>query len=218
MLNYLTNMTILGVSLGYTILHHAPNLVKGLVLHNPNVNIEMPPQNIKVGMLGINVVMKMPHSIMNPGEMPGANLNIEWGEEQDLFLAIVVPILLSLMVLPFVTMRSAMMEMDCFVASKKLLDVIDVESYVHKKNKMARKRRSSSSAGTQSTSTGSGQDHLHIGRVSLLDTIARNTDSREIKSRVYTTICCGLCGMGIMVMVFMFMGALVFSAFYLVAA
>ena len=83
------------------------------------------------------------------GEMPGANLNIEWGEEQDLFLAIVVPILLSLMVLPFVTMRSAMMEMDCFVASKKLLDIIDVESYVHKKNKMARKRSSSSSAGTQ---------------------------------------------------------------------
>ena len=80
MLNYLTNMTILGVSLGYTILHHAPNLVKGLVLHNPNLNIEMPPQNIKVGMLGINVVMKMPHSIMNPGRLNAVRFHLQLQE------------------------------------------------------------------------------------------------------------------------------------------
>ena len=186
---------------------------------------------MKVGIFGFNIKMLMPNSVMNPAKMsPGANLNISSSEDQMYYLAILVPIMLGFIVLPFVTMRAAMMEMDCFITSKKLLDVIDVESYVYRKNRMQRRgggsRRGSSSA-RSTTSTGSGaagggtsgsSGKLHIGRVSLLDTIAKNTDSREIKCRMYTTICCGMCGMGIMVMVFMFMGALVFSAFYLVAA
>ena len=41
MLNYLTNMIVLGVSLSYTIVNHVPNVLKGVVLPNPNVNIKV---------------------------------------------------------------------------------------------------------------------------------------------------------------------------------
>jgi len=233
MLNYLTNMIVLGVSLSYTIIHYVPTDLKGVVLPNPNVNIELPAQSMKVGIFGFNIKMLMPNSVMNPAKMsPGANLNISSSEDQMYYLAILVPIMLGFIVLPFVTMRAAMMEMDCFITSKKLLDVIDVESYVYRKNRMQRRggggsRRGSSSArSTASTGSGagagggagSGSGKLHIGRVSLLDTIAKNTDSREIKCRMYTTICCGMCGMGIMVMVFMLLGAVVFGAFYTIAS
>jgi len=40
--------------------------------------------------------------------------------------AIVVLVILAVSVLPFVTIRSALMEMDRIVTSKKLLDVSDI--------------------------------------------------------------------------------------------
>lgn len=41
MLNYLTNMLVLGVSLSYTIVNYVPNVLKGVVLPNPDVNIQV---------------------------------------------------------------------------------------------------------------------------------------------------------------------------------
>ena len=164
-------------------------------------------------MFGLDIEMKLPNSVMNPATMPGADLNISSSEELDYVLAVLLPIVLAVTVLPFVTMRAAMMEMDCFVASRKLLDAIDVESYVYRKNRRSRRRRRSSTP----TEDQPPVTTTTPGGVSLLDTVARNTDSREVKCRMYTAICCGVCGMGIMVMVFMLLGAVVFTAFYTIA-
>ena len=176
------------------------------------LSLQMPAQKLQVGMFGLDIEMKLPNSVMNPATMPGADLNISSSEELDYVLAVLFPIVLAVTVLPFVTMRAAMMEMDCFVASRKLLDAIDVESYVYRKNKRSRRRRRSSTPEDQPPPT------VTPGGVSLLDTVARNTDSREVKCRMYTAICCGVCGMGIMVMVFMLLGAVVFGAFYTIAS
>ena len=59
-LNYLVNMTIMGVSLGYTILHRVPNDFHGLHLKNPSINVDIPDVGIGIGLGGNVIKIKMP--------------------------------------------------------------------------------------------------------------------------------------------------------------
>ena len=61
-LNYLVNMTIMGVSLGYTILHRVPNDFHGIHLKNPSINVNIPDVGIGIGIGGNVIKIKMPQN------------------------------------------------------------------------------------------------------------------------------------------------------------
>ena len=140
--------------------------------------------------MGLDVSLDLPHTQMDLGSMPAMSATIDT-TSNDLTLAIAAPLILSLIVFPFVTMRAAMMELDCFITSRKALNAADMEKYVYKKKKYS----------TVTT-------HSDLGRATLVDTIAENIDNKEMKVRMYVTLCCGMLGMFIMVLVFMLAGAL----------
>ena len=108
-------------------------------------------------------------------------------EESDRFHAIVFPIVFAVLCLPFIIMRAAMMELDCFITRKKQLgedfdDLLVLESQPGEK---------------------SGQKRIHQNRRlngqptwALSDILARNANSKEIKCRLYSALACT--GMGIL--------------------
>ena len=100
--------------------------------------------------------------------------------------------MLAIFCLPFVIMRAAMMELDCFIAHKKELDEME-------EAQIAKNRR-----------------HRHSNRQakSLLETVIRNSESKALKARMYVSLCCGVCGMMIFTMFTMMAGAFVFFSLH----
>ena len=70
---------------------------------------------------GLDLSLNLPNTKLDLGSMPkvSANLNLV---DNDVYVAIVVPIMLAGLAVPFVVMRAVMMELDCFVAHKKDVD------------------------------------------------------------------------------------------------
>jgi len=203
-LNYLVNMTIMGVALGYTILHRVPNDFHGLHLKNPSINVDIPDVGIGIGLGGNVIKIKMPKNQLNLGEMPAMDASFNT-DESDRFHAITAPIVFAVLCLPFIIMRAAMMELDCFITRKKQLgedfdDLLVLES--------------------QSGKSG-GQKRIYQNRRlngqpawSLTDILAKNANSKELKCRLYSALACT--GMGIMVMsiFMMLMGAFFYMALF----
>lgn len=199
-LNYLVNMTIMGVSLGYTILHRVPNDFHGIHLKNPSINVNIPDVGIGIGIGGNVIKIKMPQNKVDLGQMPAMDASFNT-DESDRFHAIIFPIVLATLCLPFVIMRAAMMELDCFVTRKKQLgedfdDLLVLESHPEKSGKRIHQNNRRLNQPT--------------GWSSLSDILAKNVNSKEIKCRLYSALLCTGMGIFVMTLFMMLMGALLY--------
>ena len=197
-LNYILNMTILGVSLGYTILHRVPNDIHGIQISNPSINVNIPSSSITVETGGMDVSINLPQNKINLASMPSMDASMNT-DSSDRIHAIIFPVVLAAFCLPFTIMRAAMMELDCFVTRRKQLgddfdEFLVLESSPKKKEVFAQNRRKASNW------------------TSLRDGLARNAVSKELKCRLYMAIMCSGFGMMVMTTFMMLMGALFYMA------
>ena len=163
--------------------------------------------------LGFDLNVNLPHQSMNLGSMPPIEADLNLSSHDHIF-AVIAPLILAIIVLPFVTMRSAMMELDCFIARRKSL--ADVERVQRYKNYEKRKKKGSQQF-TDSPTNSSGHSSSTRGLIrnnqTLVETVAKNTESKELKSRMYTTLICSFFGILIMTLVSMFLGVIVYVSF-----
>ena len=146
----------------------------------PSLQVEVPGSKVMVQAGGLDVALNLPNTKLDLGSMPtfSATLNTD---SNDAMHAILFPCILAVVTVPFVIMRAAMMELDCFVARKKQLGEGDVT---------ARSRsRSFRSVG------GDEVDGFVKGKFSLTETIQKNVENKELKTRLYLTVCCSMLGM-----------------------
>ena len=123
-------------------------------------------------------------------------------DESDRFHAIIFPIVLATLCLPFVIMRAAMMELDCFITRKKQVgddfdDLLVLESHPQKSGKRIH------------------QNNRRLNQPnwsSLTDILAKNVNSKEIKCRLYSALLCAGSGIFVMTLFMMLMGALFYMA------
>ena len=101
-----------------------------------------------------------------------ANLNLV---DNDAYVAIIVPIMLAGLAVPFVVMRAVMMELDCFVAHKK-----DVDSPANNR---------------YNYSPGKRRRHQRMESLAISQMVRENNADKELKARLYVTICCSMMGM-----------------------
>lgn len=192
-LNYLVNMSILGVTLGYTILHRVPNDIHGVTLPKVNINVIMPKSQITAQTGALDVAINLPESKIDMGSMPSMKVNLST-ESSDRVIAILFPIALAVLCLPFTIMRAAMMELDCFVTRRKQLGE-DFDEYLvthGKKSSMILHNR------------------RNLG-VNLRDVLAENVESRELKCRLYTAFMCSGLGLFVIMLFQMLMGAFFYA-------
>merc|ERR1712223_943803 len=64
-LNYLVNMSIMGVTLGFTILHRVPNEFTGIVITNPAIMVNVPSSNLKIQTGIVDIKVNMPNQDLN---------------------------------------------------------------------------------------------------------------------------------------------------------
>lgn len=191
--NYISHMVLIGLALGYTIQHKIPNSIQGLKISNPSIDVQIPSSKIHIGAFGVGLGLSMPNQKMNLGSMPAMNASINT-EALDSALAVLVPIVLAIFCLPFAIMRASMMELDCFITHKKELDSFEENVLAGSRRD---KRRTNNVAGN-----------------SLMETVLRNSESPNLKCRMYLSLCCGLCGVFIFTMFAMIAGALAFLAMH----
>ena len=101
-------------------------------------------------------------------------------------------VVLAVFCLPFVIMRAAMMELDCFIAHKKELDAMEAQQIGKNRRQLRASRQAKS----------------------LLETVLRNSESKSLKARMYLSMCCGVCGMMIFTMFTMMAGAFIFFSLH----
>ena len=109
-------------------------------------------------------------------------------------------VVLAVFCLPFVIMRAAMMELDCFILHKKELDSLEDEKLAVRRNKTSGRapvRRRKDPVGA-----------------SLLETVLRNSESKALKARLYLSMCCGIFGMVIFTIFTMMAGAFVYMSLH----
>jgi len=191
-LNYLVNMAIMGVTLGYTILHRVPNEFRGITITNPSIKVKVPSSDLKVDTGFVDITMNMPNQDLNLGSLPSIDASFNT-ESTDRWHAIIFPIVLAVVCLPFTIMRAAMMELDCFVTRKKQLgedfdEFLIIESSRHKPNVNNRRQE----------------------MWSLRDILAKNVESKELKCRLYSALCCSCLGIIVMTVFMMLMGVLLY--------
>lgn len=133
-------------------------------------------------------------------------------DTSDHLLAVIAPLILSMVVLPFVTMRSAMMELDCFIARRKSL--ADLER-VKRHKRIVKKKVTQHYASTPSNSSGHSSSRVLLrNNHTLVETVAKNTENKELKGRMYVTLLCSIVGMCIMTFVSMFLGVLIYISMH----
>jgi len=174
LLNFFFNTVWIGLALGFTIVHNVPNNVQGISIPQPSVKVEVPGSKVFVQAAGLDLSLNLPNTKLDLGSMPkvSANLNLV---DNDAYVAIFIPILLAGLAVPFVVMRAVMMELDCFVAHKKDVDPVTGNRYSYSPSKRRRHQRS---------------EALGISQM-----VRENNADRELKSRLYVTICCSMMGM-----------------------
>merc|ERR1719273_1726454 len=144
-----------------------------------------------------------------------ADLNLS---SQDPLFAVVAPLILAIVVLPFVTMRSAMMELDCFIARRKSLAVVErFQRYKHHEKRKKKGSQQFTDSPTNSSGHSSSTRGLIRNNLTLVESVAKNTESKELKSRMYITLLCSFFGILIMTLVSMFLGVIVYVSFYQVS-
>ena len=195
MLNYMVNMSIMGVTLGYTVLHRVPNQIHGITISNPSIYVNVPSSKIDVETGGMDVSIKLPNQRINLASMPSVDASFNT-ESSDNLHAILLPVILAAICLPFTIMRAAMMELDCFVTRRKQLGQ-DFDDFLMMEEcgKVRNNRR---------------QVTTHGQIWSLRDILARNVQSKELKCRLYMTLICSIIGIMVMTSFIMLLGVLLF--------
>lgn len=160
---------------------------------------------------GMDVSLDLPNSNVDLGSMPSTSANINTDNLDPLF-AIVVPVMLAFIVLPFLIMRVSMMELDCFVSRRKAL--ADLEQIQNKRRGRRQKHRQEGPTRNPSSSV---KRIARRDRQSeqyqpsyLVDTVARNIESKELRARLSLTLCCGVLAVIIMTFVFMATGVFLY--------
>merc|ERR1712020_512937 len=85
---------------------------------------------------GVKLAFNLPQQNINLGTMPSMDASFNM-EDIDTYVAIILPIIFAAACLPFVVMRAAMMELDCFITRRKQLgenfdDLIVLEGFKHR--------------------------------------------------------------------------------------
>ncbi len=142
---------------------------------------------------GLDVSLNLPNTKIDLGSMPTFSASVNTDASDELH-AIVAPIILVAICVPFVLMRAAMMELDCFVTRRKQLgdrfeDLVLTQQ--HKRSGNARFRR-------------------EFGTSTLTGTMAQNVESLEMKARLYLTLCCSTLAMLVLTAFMMMLGALLY--------
>jgi hypothetical protein len=147
------------------------------------MSLQVPGSKVIVQAGGLNVALNLPNSKIDLGAIPSfkATLNTD---SMDRLHAILFPVILAAMTAPFVIMRAALMELDCFLARRKQLEE---EEQDEEKD-----------------------DGDSFGRgVSLGEAARKNAENKELKARLYLTVCCSLCGMCVFTVLMVLTGAFV---------
>ena len=198
-LNYLVNMSILGVTLGYVVLHRIPNDIHGLTISNPAIVVNVPSSKITVN-AGVNLALNLPQQNINLGTLPSMDASFNM-EDIDTYVAIIAPIIFAAACLPFVVMRAAMMELDCFVTRRKQLgddfdDLVVLEGVQNRR----KTRKHIQPAGLQN-------NRRFLQNQSLAEILASNAESKELKCRLYLSLICSGFGIIVMTLYLMALGA-----------
>lgn len=193
LLNFVVNMAILGVTLGYTIMHKVPNTFHGVSIPQPSLKVEVPSSKVIVQAGGLDVSLNLPNTKLDLGSMPTFSASLHT-DESDSLHAVIAPIVLAAICLPFVIMRAAMMELDCFVTRRKQLGD-DFEQLVNSRKGQHSKKRSSSA---------------HHGGESVAELLAKNVESTKLKARLYVTLCCSILAILVMTAFLMLLGVLLY--------
>ena len=109
-------------------------------LFSPFLIFQIPSSSINVGIGGVNLGINLDGQNVDLGGMPPISTDINL-DSSDHLMAVIAPLILSMVVLPFVTMRSAMMELDCFIARRKSLS--DLERVQRHKRILKKKKKDS---------------------------------------------------------------------------
>ena len=167
--------------------------------------------NVDVG--GIKLGINLDGQNVDLGGMPPINTDINLSSSDHL-LAVIAPLILTMVVLPFATMRAAMMELDCFIARRKTLaDLERVQR--HKRISKKKKKLNQQYASTPTTSSGHSSTRVLLrNNQTLVETVAKNTENKELKGRMYVTLLCSIVGMAIMTFVSMFLGVLIYISMH----
>jgi len=176
-------------------------------------SFQIPSSNLNVDIGGINLGINLDGQNVNLGGMPPINTDINL-DTSDHLLAVIAPLILTMMVLPFATMRAAMMELDCFIARRKTLaDLERVQR--HKRLSKKKKKLNQHYASTPTTSSGHSSTRVLLrNNQTLVETVAKNTENKELKGRMYVTLLCSIVGMAIMTFVSMFLGVLIYISMH----
>ena len=170
---------------------------------------QIPDSSINVGIGGIfDLGINLDSQHIDLGKMDPMKTDINLDTSDHLF-AVIAPLFLTMVVLPFATMRAAMMELDCFIARRKSitdLERVRRQRRAHKKIKKIDQDYSS----TPTDSSGHSSRGLLRNNQTLVETIAKNTENKELKGRMYVTLLCSIVGMSIMTFVSMILGVLIY--------
>ena len=174
---------------------------------------QIPSSSINVGIGGINLGINLDGQNVDLGGMPPISTDINL-DSSDHLLAVIAPLILSMVVLPFVTMRSAMMELDCFIARRKSL--VELERVKRHKRIMKKKKKLTQQyASTPTNSSGHSSSRVLLrNNHTLVETVATNTENKELKGRMYVTLLCSIVGMSIMTFVSMLLGVLIYISMH----
>lgn len=166
---------------------------------------------IKLG--GIDVAVPIPSEPLDLSGMPGLNVHLDT-TSYDLIYAIVAPALLALLAVPFVVMRAAMMELDCFLTRRK---EVDPEAKV----KIAGQLEEDDEADETDFAfyvdeKGRTKRALPASRVhrSLKRAVKENAENKELKARLYVTVCCSVFGMCVFTLMMILAGAFLTVQFH----
>merc|ERR1719245_600753 len=107
-----------------------------------------------------------------------------------------------------------MMELDCFIARRKNLGRFrkSTTSQTHKQKK---KKLNQQYASTPTTSSGHSSTRVLLrNSQTLVETVAKNTENKELKGRMYVTLLCSIVGMAIMTFVSMILGVIIYISMH----
>ncbi|TRY75084.1 hypothetical protein TCAL_10801 [Tigriopus californicus] len=119
--NYIMNMSIIGIALGFTIHQNVPNEIHGIRFHQPNQTVVISGTKVQIPLSGIALNLNLPDQEINLASMPDPYLNLNT-EQSHIYIASAFPILMVFMSLPWMVMRAAIMELDCLVVRRKFID------------------------------------------------------------------------------------------------
>ena len=117
--------------------------------------------------------------MLDLGSMPAMSATVNT-DSQDVIYATIIPVVLAAVAVPFVIMRASMMELDCFIARRKQID-----GRIRKKKKRKNDKRIEQDE----------VDGFLTKAITMSEAVLDNAADKELKARLYVTVCCSVLGM-----------------------